>query len=159
LPDEALIAWGETAARLGVALRGFMHPRAIRRLPWDVQQAARVRPMIVSVKDADARAVVTAVLDRYDAAVAPRWPLLRAQAINSDLITDNVLADQNGMITGIVDFGDMTYSALIADLAAVLDSLAGGRPRDEMFRVARLVLDGYEHVRPLEPLERELLGE
>src|SRR5262249_24774302 len=108
LPDEALIAWGETAARLGVALRGFMHPRAIRRLPWDVQQAARVRPMIVSVKDADARAVVTAVLDRYDAAVAPRWPLLRAQVIHSDLTADNVLADQNGLITGIVDFGDMT---------------------------------------------------
>ncbi len=28
LSDAALAAWGETAARLGIALRGFMHPRA-----------------------------------------------------------------------------------------------------------------------------------
>ncbi|HEX9520452.1 MAG TPA: aminotransferase class III-fold pyridoxal phosphate-dependent enzyme, partial [Streptosporangiaceae bacterium] len=65
----------------------------------------------------------------------------------------------DGLITGIVDFGDMTHTALIADLASVLDSLAGGRDREEKFRVARLIIDGYERVLPLEPLELELIGE
>ena len=111
------------------------------------------------IADREARAAVTAVLDRYDAAVAPRWPLLRAQVIHSDLTADNVLADDDGMITGIVDFGDMTHTALIADLAAVLDSLCGGRGQAEMFRVARLVVDGYERLLPLEPIEFELLGD
>ena len=46
LADPALVAWGETTARLGLALRTFMHPNAIRRLPWDVQHAASVRPML-----------------------------------------------------------------------------------------------------------------
>ena len=159
LSDAALTAWGETAARLGVALRGFIHPRAIRRLPWDVHHAADTRPMITSIQDAAARAAVSAVLDRFDAAVAPRWGLLRAQVIHSDLTADNVLASDDGLITGIVDFGDMTYTALIADLASVLDSMAGGRDQDEMFRVARLVIDGYERVLPLEPLELELIAE
>ena len=159
LPDAALTAWGETTARLGVALRGFIHPRAIRRLPWDVHHAADARPMIGSIQDATARAAVSAVLDRFDAAVAPRWGLLRAQVIHSDLTADNVLASDDGLITGIVDFGDMTYTALIADLASVLDSMAGGRDQDEMFRVARLVIDGYERVLPLEPLELELIAE
>jgi 4-aminobutyrate aminotransferase-like enzyme/Ser/Thr protein kinase RdoA (MazF antagonist) len=159
LPDPALTAWGETTARLGLALRSFIHPSAIRRLPWDVQQASRVRPMTASIADRDARSVVNAVLDRYDVAVAPRWGLLRAQAIHSDLTSDNVLADDDGLITGIVDFGDMTHTALIADLAAVLDSLCGGRDQANMFRVARLVIDGYERMLPLEPLELELLGE
>jgi 4-aminobutyrate aminotransferase-like enzyme/Ser/Thr protein kinase RdoA (MazF antagonist) len=159
LPDPALTAWGETTARLGLALRGFIHSRAIRRLPWDVQHAASVRPMTASIADRQARAAVTAVLDRYDAAVAPRWGRLRAQVIHSDLTADNVLADDHGMITGIVDFGDMTHTALIADLAAVLDSLGGGRDQAEMFRVARLVIDGYERLLPLEPIELELLGE
>ncbi len=159
LPDPALTAWGETTARLGLALRGFIHPSAIRRLPWDVQQASRVRPMSASIADRDARAAVNAVLDRYDVAVAPRWGLLRAQVIHSDLTSDNVLADDDGMITGIVDFGDMTHTALIADLAAVLDSLCGGRDQADMFRVARLVIDGYERMLPLEPVELELLGE
>jgi Ser/Thr protein kinase RdoA (MazF antagonist) len=37
LDDAALIAWGETTARLGLALRGFVHPRARRTMLWDVQ--------------------------------------------------------------------------------------------------------------------------
>ena len=159
LPDEALTAWGQTTARLGVALRGFIHPRAIRRLPWDVHHAASAKPMTSSIQDAAARAAVTAVLDRFDTAVAPRWGLLRAQVVHGDLTTDNVLANDDGLITGIVDFGDMTHTALIADLASVLDSIAGGRGGEEMFRVARLVIDGYERVLPLEPLELELIGE
>jgi 4-aminobutyrate aminotransferase-like enzyme/Ser/Thr protein kinase RdoA (MazF antagonist) len=159
LADHALTAWGETAARLGRALRGFIHPRAIRQLPWDVQHADRARPMTSAIGDRAARAAVTAVLDRFDAAVAPRWALLRAQVIHGDLTSDNVLADDDGLITGIVDFGDMTHTALAADLASVLDSLATGRPGAEMFRVARLVTDGYERVTPLEPLELELMGE
>jgi 4-aminobutyrate aminotransferase-like enzyme/Ser/Thr protein kinase RdoA (MazF antagonist) len=159
LPDAALTVWGETAARLGVALRGFIHPRAIRRLPWDVHHAADARPMIGSIQDPAARAAVSAVLDRFDAAVVPRWGLLRAQVIHGDLTADNVLASDDGLITGIVDFGDMTYTALIADLASVLDSMAGGRDQDEMFRVARLVIDGYERILPLEPLELELIAE
>src|SRR5260370_921002 len=75
LPDEALTAWGETTALLGVALRGFIHPRAIRRLPWDVQHAASARPMTGSIHDAAARAAVTARLDPFHAAVAPHSPL------------------------------------------------------------------------------------
>jgi 4-aminobutyrate aminotransferase-like enzyme/Ser/Thr protein kinase RdoA (MazF antagonist) len=159
LSDEAVTAWGETIARLGRALRGFIHPKAIRRLPWDIHHAASARPMIASIGDQAAQAAVTAALDRFEAAVAPRWGLLRAQVIHGDLTTDNALADDDGLITGIVDFGDMTHTALAADLASVLDSLAAGRDSEEMFRVARLIIDGYERVMPLEPIERELIGE
>src|SRR5437763_1019366 len=85
--DAALIAWGATTARLGRALRSFIHPNAIRRLPWDVQHAASVRPMLAAVTDPELRKVTEAVLDRYDVAVAPRWSQLRCQAIHSDLTT------------------------------------------------------------------------
>ncbi|MGI9005651.1 MAG: phosphotransferase [Streptosporangiaceae bacterium] len=159
LPDGALSSWGETTARLGRALRGFIHPRAIRRLPWDVQHAATARPMLSAIDDPGARAAVTGVLDRFDAAVTPRWGELRAQVIHGDLTADNVLADEDGLITGIVDFGDMTHTALIADLASVLDSVCAGRVPEEMFRTARLVIDGYQRVLPLEQAELDLLGE
>ena len=159
LPDAALGAWGETTARLGRALRGFIHARAIRRLPWDVQHAATARPMLSAITDPAARAAVTAVLGRFEAAVAPRWGDLRAQVIHGDLTADNVLADERGLVTGIVDFGDMTYTALIADLASVLDSLCTGRAPEEMFRAARLVTDGYQRILPLEQAELDLLGE
>jgi 4-aminobutyrate aminotransferase-like enzyme/Ser/Thr protein kinase RdoA (MazF antagonist) len=159
LADPALIAWGETTARLGRALRGFIHPNAIRTLPWDVQHAAAVRPMLAAIGDRATRQTVEAVLDRFEANVRSRWGQLRAQVIHTDLTADNVLADDDGLITGIIDFGDLSHTALVVDLASVLDSMALGRPGDEMFRVARLVLDGYERVLPLEPLEREVVGE
>ncbi|WP_426562921.1 aminotransferase class III-fold pyridoxal phosphate-dependent enzyme [Angustibacter sp. McL0619] len=159
LADPALVAWGHTTARLGRALRSFIHPNAIRTLPWDVQHASTVRPMLASIADRSTREAVEAVLDRFERTVLPRWSGLRAQVIHTDLTADNVLADDDGLITGIIDFGDLSHTALVVDLASVLDSMALGRPGEEMFRVARLVLDGYEHVVPLEPLEREVMGE
>ena len=92
----------------------------------------------------------TAVLDAFERRVTPVWPSLRAQVVHTDLTVDNALTDDAGLITGIVDFGDMSHTALIADLASVLDSLGGGREADELFRVARLVLDGYQRRVPLE---------
>jgi len=159
LSDAALGAFGETAARLGRSLRGFVHPAAIRTMLWDVQHASRTRSLVGSIRDLGQRALVERVLDRYDEVVTPAWPSLRAQVVHGDLTTDNVLLDDVGRITGIVDLGDMSHSALLIDLASVLDSLLNERGPDELFRAARLVLDGYQRVTPLETLELRLLGE
>jgi 4-aminobutyrate aminotransferase-like enzyme/Ser/Thr protein kinase RdoA (MazF antagonist) len=159
LSDAALIGWGETAARLGRALRGFFHPAAQRTMLWDVQHASRTRDMVHAIRDRERRALVERVLDRYDAVVAPAWPSLRAQVVHGDLTSDNALTDDSGKITGIVDFGDMSHSALIVDLASALDSLLNDRGPDELFRAARLVIDGHQRITPLEPLELRLLGE
>jgi 4-aminobutyrate aminotransferase-like enzyme/Ser/Thr protein kinase RdoA (MazF antagonist) len=101
----------------------------------------------------------TTVLDRFDTTVVPVWLSLRAQVVHTDLTTDNALADDAGNVTGIVDFGDMSHSALLTDLASLLDSLLNGRTGDELFRCARLVIDGYERITPLEPLELGILPE
>jgi 4-aminobutyrate aminotransferase-like enzyme len=159
LSDAAITAWGTTAARLGRALRGFIHPRAIRTLPWDVQHALQVRPMLTCIADRAVREMVARTLDRFAEMVSPRWPGLRSQVVHGDLTTDNAILDHDGSITGIVDFGDMSHTALLVDVVAVLDSLAARRQGDEMLRVARLVVDGYERVTPLEAGELSMLGE
>ncbi len=159
LDDAALGAWGATTARLGLALRGFFHPAAQRTMLWDIQHAPRTRSMVPAIRDPGQRDLVGRVLDRFDAVVAPVWPSLRAQVVHTDLTTDNALVDERGRITGIVDFGDASHSALVVDLAGVLDSLLAERHGDELFRAARLVLDGYQRHVPLEPLELRLLGE
>ena len=159
LSDAALAGWGEMAARLGRALRGFFHPAAQRTMLWDVQHAARTRELLGAIRDAQHRDLVTTVLDRFDTSVVPVWPSLRAQVVHTDLTTDNALADAAGNVTGIVDFGDMSHSALLTDLASLLDSLLNGRTGDELFRCARLVIDGYERITPLEPLELRILPE
>lgn len=158
LSDAALAAWGSVAARLARALRGFFHPRAQRVLPWDVQHALTARQMLDHVRDSHMRSLIACVLDEFERSAVPAWPQLRAQVLHADLTVDNTLTDGAGRITGIVDFGDMSYTTLVADLASVLDSLAVGRNSADIIRTARLVLDGYQAHAPLEDLELEVLG-
>jgi 4-aminobutyrate aminotransferase-like enzyme/Ser/Thr protein kinase RdoA (MazF antagonist) len=159
LSDRALVGWGETTARLGRALRGFFHPRAQRTMLWDVQHALGVRPLLDEVREPRMRAAVESVLDRFEAVVVPVWPSLRAQVVHGDLTVDNALVDDEDRITGVIDFGDMSHSALAIDVASILDSLTADREGEELFRSARLVLDGYQQVTPLEPGELAIVGE
>jgi 4-aminobutyrate aminotransferase-like enzyme/Ser/Thr protein kinase RdoA (MazF antagonist) len=158
LSDAAVIRWGETSARLGQALRGFTHPRAHRVMLWDIQHAPRSRELLGDIRDPHARRVVARTLDDFSERVTPMWPRLRAQVLHTDLSVDNAITDADGFVTGIIDFGDMSHTALIADLASVLDSLAVGRADDDLLRIARLVLDGYESRVSLEDLERRTVG-
>jgi 4-aminobutyrate aminotransferase-like enzyme/Ser/Thr protein kinase RdoA (MazF antagonist) len=159
LSDNAVRGWGTMAARVGRALRGFWHPAARRVMLWDPQHALRFREMLAAVPDPQARALVGRALDRFEAVVTPAWPSLRAQIVHTDLCTSNVLVDDAGTVTGIIDFGDASYSALVVDVATVVESLVAGREGDEVFRTARIAVDGYERVTPLEPGERAILGE
>ena len=124
LDHEALWAYGETLARLGRALRGYFHPAADRVLLWSVEHCLALRPMMDAIEDDGRRALVRRAFDRYEAEVAPRWPALRAQVVHGDLTLDNALLDDENRITGIVDFGDMSHTALVADPVSALDSLA-----------------------------------
>jgi 4-aminobutyrate aminotransferase-like enzyme/Ser/Thr protein kinase RdoA (MazF antagonist) len=158
LSDAALIAWGETTARLALALRAFTHPRARRTMLWDVQHALASRALLEHIGDRGERALVDRVLDEFERTATPAWPRLRAQVVHTDLSVDNTLTDDAGLISGIIDFGDMSHSALITDLASVLDSLGVGRDGPELFRLARLVLDGYQRLIELEEAELRVLG-
>ncbi|HET9720363.1 MAG TPA: aminotransferase class III-fold pyridoxal phosphate-dependent enzyme [Solirubrobacteraceae bacterium] len=158
LSDPALSAWGETTARLAQALQGFTHARARRAMLWDVQHALAAREMIDDIRDPRRRRLVVDVLDEFERRVAPAWPRLRAQVVHTDLTVDNALTDDDGFITGIIDFGDMSFTALITDLASVLDSLGVGRPGSELLRLARLVLDGYQRRIELQEQELSVLG-
>jgi 4-aminobutyrate aminotransferase-like enzyme/Ser/Thr protein kinase RdoA (MazF antagonist) len=159
LDDRALFDYGSTHARLSLALRGFFHPAAARNLLWHLQSTAELRPLASAIQDGSRRRLVENVLDRYEQRVAPCWPMLRAQVVHGDLNLDNVLLDNRGRITAIVDFGDVGFSAQVADFAIGLASLVRGRAAEDVFRAARIAIDGYQSRIPLEPLELELLGD
>jgi 4-aminobutyrate aminotransferase-like enzyme len=159
LTDRAAYDYGATHARLNLALRSFFHPAAGGELLWDLARAASLRPLTDSIADGERRRLVESVLDRYDAHVAPRWPRLRAQVVHGDLSLDNVLLDDAGRISGIVDFGDVGHTAQVGDFAIALASLIRGRPLEDIFRVARIATDGYQSRIPLEPDELEVLGD
>jgi 4-aminobutyrate aminotransferase-like enzyme/Ser/Thr protein kinase RdoA (MazF antagonist) len=159
LDDRALFDYGVTHARLNLALRGFFHPAAGRNLLWHLQSAAELRPHTSAIPDESRRRLVETVLDRYEQRVTPRWPELRAQVVHGDLNLDNVLLTDRGRIAAIVDFGDVGFSAQVADFAIGLASLLRGRPDEDVFRAARIAIDGYQSRIPLEPLELDFLAD
>jgi 4-aminobutyrate aminotransferase-like enzyme/Ser/Thr protein kinase RdoA (MazF antagonist) len=159
LSDAAVRDYGATHARLNLALRGFFHPGSGRELLWDLSHASKLRSLGEAIEDSSRRRLVESVLDRFEANVAPRWPRLRAHVVHGDLNLDNVLLDDAGRISAIVDFGDVGHTAQIGDFAIGVASLIRGRPLDDVFRVARIASDGYQSRIPLEPDELDVFGD
>ena len=160
LSGEAIRDFGAVSARLGRATRGFFHPMAGRPILWDVKHLPDLRVHVPLIADERRRALVEAIVDRFEAVVLPSLAGFRAQVIHNDLTFDNTLLDGDGRVCGIIDFGDMAHSALILDLVAVLVALLGGRddPAD-MFATAEVALAGYASVTPLEDEEAVHLGD
>ena len=157
LDGDALYDYGAMVARLGRAMRSFFHPSAGRVLLWDVQHASSLRPMADAIDDPVHLSLVDGVLDRFEAEVLPVWPSLRSQVIHGDVTLDNALVDERGRISGIIDWGDMSHSALVCDVSSALESLLEGRDPDEVVPLAMRFVDGYRSVTPLEPEELQVL--
>lgn len=159
LGPGAVKEFGATAARLGVALRGFFHPAAGRRLLWHIEARHSVAEMAEAVTDPADRGLVRGALDRFEHSVAPLWETLRAQTVHSDLTLDNVLLDDADRICGIIDFGDLTHTALVADIAEAMATVGATRTGADLWSTLALFLDGYTAVSPLEPVERAVLAD
>lgn len=154
---RAIEGFGVLVARMGLALRGFFHPAAGYRILWDLKHTADLRPFAGFVTDEWRRAICDRVLARFEGSVLGSISGLRAQPVHNDLTLDNVLLDDAHAVSGIVDFGDLTHTALICDLAIALVSLMWGRP--DPFEAAEAAIAGYRTRVSIDPGEAELLGD
>jgi 4-aminobutyrate aminotransferase-like enzyme/Ser/Thr protein kinase RdoA (MazF antagonist) len=148
---------GQVVARIGHALRAFFHPAAGRVILWDQQRLPLLFEHAMLVEPGPRRELLERVIDRFSERVLPMLPRLRSQVIHNDVTLDNLLIDQEGNVTGIIDFGDMAHTALVLDVPATLQSLV--REREDIFVVAAPFLRGYTSILPLEEIEAELLGD
>lgn len=157
LDHAALHAYGAVIARVGRALRGFFHSDARYDILWDLRHTPRLRSLLDAVMDDHRRNLAERVLDRFDERVDPEFDNLRAQVIHNDLTLDNVPLDADDRVSGIVDFGDLTHTALVCDLAVALASVMFRR--SDPIEAAQAVIAGYVSVTPLEDEERRLLAD
>ena len=157
LDGAALYDFGAVVARMGRSLRGFFHPAAGYRILWDLKNTPDLRRLVATEPDKERRRLVTAVLDRFDNNVALGMSGLRAQVVHNDLTLDNVLLDDAHRVSGIVDLGDTTHTALVCDLAIALVSLMWGRP--DPLEAASAAILGYSSVTRLEETEAAVLSD
>ncbi|SEH43035.1 4-aminobutyrate aminotransferase [Halopenitus malekzadehii] len=157
LDAEALFKYGAVVARLGKALRGFFHPDADYDILWDLRHVPELRSLLDSVTNAERRELAERILDRYEDRVEPEFDSFRAQVIHNDLTLDNVLLNGADRVGGIVDFGDLTHTALVSDLVMAVASVM--YRREDPIEAAQDVIRGYVSVTPLEDEEAELLAD
>jgi Ser/Thr protein kinase RdoA (MazF antagonist) len=140
-------------ARLDSALAGLEHPAAARELPWDIQRADRVRPLLVHVADPVRRALAEAALDGFEQRTKPGLAGLRRQPIHNDFNLYNLLVDaaDAARVSGILDFGDMVHAPLVDDLA-VAASYHIDEQGDALATIAQFAAD-YHAVSPLSDAE------
>lgn len=103
---------GQTLARLTDALSTFDHPAAHRDFVWDAARLDLARPLLDEFPSDD----VARVFELYDALDLGALP---RQVIHNDFHPGNVLTT-DGVVTGILDFGDVVHTARIVDLAVAL---------------------------------------
>lgn len=156
LSPSARRGFGSMVARMGLALRGFFHPAGGYRILWDLKHTPQLRPLLEAVPGGR-RYLVEQVLERFEERVRTVLPSLRAQLIHNDLTLDNVLLDDVQRVTGIVDFGDLTHTAVICDLAIALVSLTWHT--SDPLEASRQVINGYTSISLIEEGEADVLAD
>jgi len=156
---------GRVLGCLASALTGYDPPEAHRDFHWDVARAdVVVRELRDVVTDPARRSLVDAVLERFDAVVAPRLPSLRRAVIHGDANDHNVLVDPGSRsapaerfvrVCGLLDFGDVVHSLVVAE-PAVAAAYVVARSDDPVGAVADLVA-GFHAEHPLGEDEIDVL--
>jgi len=148
---------GLILARMTRALSGFFHPIANYELMWDLKHTAKLRDYLAFITNAEHHELVSYFLDRFDRNVFPEIPKLRAQIVHNDLVPDNILVakDDPNQIIGIIDFGDLTHTLLVIDLATTIAATLN--ETTDPVAVAAQIVAGYNELIPLEEAELRLL--
>src|ERR1700677_2928249 len=134
---------------------GDVRAETNRPLMWDIAQLPTLRPLVAELPPHLDRTLLTHLIDRFENHTEPRLKNLRVQLVHNDFNVDNILVSADrGEITGILDFGDMTVTALANDVAiAACYHLAG----QDLLAPALDLIAGYHATTPLTEAEQSLL--
>lgn len=138
---------GTALGRVDAVLATFDHPAADHHLLWDIRNVLDLAPLLPALPN-DLRPRILAFLDRFRRQIAPALARLPRQVIHGDFNPHNLLADPADptRLTGILDFGDMTLSHRICDLAVAASYLI--QP-SELATLLLPLVSAYQTINPL----------
>jgi len=144
---------GGILAKLDRALSDFKHPSLERPFHWDILQAGWVDEKLHLHQNTEQRAIVEAVCAQYDTLrpqldTCPKIPTHHDANDMNLFVKDDLGSNQ---ISGIIDFGDMVYSARIGEVAIAAAYTA--MDSDDPLANAAALLSAYHAEEPLTEVE------
>ncbi len=154
IPDKLYMDLGNFMGNMDMALLSFSHPAMHRHYTWDISTARDANAKLIYIKDHERRRIAGYFLLQFETEVLPVLSSLRHAYVHNDANDYNVLVKKN-KVTGLIDFGDMVYTALVNNLAvactyAMLNT-------EKPLHAASLVVKGYHAKYPLTIQEVDLL--
>ncbi|MDX6599916.1 MAG: hypothetical protein QOE87_3803 [Gaiellales bacterium] len=159
LAAPVLSSLGAVAGEVARALEGFEHAAADRAMQWDPRHVgAVVEALAPHVEDPRRRELVVRVARAAAEAIERLAPRLPRQIVHCDVTDWNVVGrrDRAGrlMPCGVIDFGDVTRTLRVCELAVAAAS-AYGHDLDDPIASAAGIVRGFDAACPLEDAELE----
>ncbi len=144
---QLLKIFGEFLGKLDTAFKKFDYPVLKRDWVWDIRNIAFLKKHVAYLEDQADQAIVSHIISNYELIINPIEKHLRRQYIHNDGNDHNVLLNENGYISGIIDFGDMAYTFLASELGVAITYLIleDEYPQEKI----KVVVEGYQSVLPL----------
>lgn len=160
MTDTIFRGMGSYLAHMQVSLQKFKNSYLQKRkFIWMQSNTPDVRAFQHAVTDCHRAALADAAYQAWETTVLPVFQSLPAGFVHGDFNEQNVLVDMkdgNFKISGVIDFGDVSWSPYVSDLAiCIVSVLTTGNTVKEV----GAVLQGYCSVRQLDATEWHVLYE
>ena len=150
---------GTQLGQLSTALSSFDHHAHRTDYQWNILNIPNIVKQMIQYIPDEKQSIIRHFSDHYATIVEPQLADLRSGFIHSDANDYNLLVQATDFdtvhMTGLIDFGDMVYSPIIAELAIALAYIMMGK--DDPLAAAVPVIRGYHDHFPLQDRELETL--
>ena len=143
---QLLNEFGKFLGKLDIAFKEFDYPELKRDWVWDVRNIGFLKTHLIYIENQTDQDIISHFIANYESNIYPIEKYLRRQYIHNDGNDHNVLLNENGYISGIIDFGDMAYTFLASELAVAITYLIleDEYPQEKI----KVVVEGYQSVLP-----------
>lgn len=151
---------GEFLAKIDNALKTFKHEAFdTYRSLWHLESTMKLNEFLYVIKDEERKDIVEQVLEQFDKRVLENLEQFDDGMIHGDFNEQNIIVNKTDKlneyrVTGVIDFGDASYSKYLFELAICMAymMLQGGD-----ISAGGLVMAGYGMVRPIPEHEKKVL--
>jgi len=145
---------GSFLGKMDKNLKGFKHPGMHRHYTWDISTARDANYKMNYIQDAAKKRIADYFMLQFETEVLPTLSSYRQAYTHNDANDYNVLV-KGDKIAGLIDFGDMVYTALINNVA-VACTYAMLHQSDPL-SAAVLVVKGYHSAYAIDEKELSIL--